>query len=69
MVEEDTREGDALAFKSCGQPLTMVSSFIYLDWTLTARDDDWPVVVGNLQKARWTCERLSWILGWEGADM
>ena len=35
---------------------------------MTAGDDDWPAVVGNLQKARnsWGC--LLRILRWEGAD-
>ena len=46
--EEDEREGDALTFKADGQPLTMVSYFSYLPWTLTAMDDNWLAVAGNI---------------------
>ena len=35
---------------------------------MTAGDDDWLAVVGNLGKARKSWERLSWILIREGAD-
>ena len=35
---------------------------------MTAGDDDWPAVVGNLVKARKSCGRLSRILSREGAD-
>ena len=32
--------------------LALVTSFHYMGWILMATDDDWPEVVGNLQKAR-----------------
>ena len=35
---------------------------------LTADNDNWPEVVGNLGKARRSWGRLSWVLGREGAD-
>ena len=39
------------------QSTRTVTSFKYLGQILTASDDDWPAVVGNLRKARksWTC--------------
>ena len=40
----------------------------YLGRVVTADDDDWPAVLGNLQKARKGWGRLSWILIQEGAD-
>ena len=35
--------------------------------TLTATDDNWPAVIGNLQKVRCTWALLSQILGLQGA--
>ena len=35
---------------------------------MTAGDNNWPAVVGNLSKARKSWGRLSRILRWEGAD-
>ena len=43
-------------------------AFKYLGRVITAGDDDWPVLVGNLQKARKSWGRLSRILSREGAD-
>ena len=34
---------------------------------MTATDDDWPLVAGNIKKARQSWRRLARILGWEGA--
>ena len=45
-----------------------VLEFRYLGRLLTATDDDWPVVVGNIRKARVSWGRLVWVLGREGAD-
>ena len=45
-----------------------MTTFKYLGRVMTAGDDDWPAVVGNLQKARKSWGRLSRILIWEGAD-
>ena len=43
-----------------------VSEFKYLGRVLMASDDDWPVVVGYLGKARKWWTRMSRILGWDG---
>ena len=45
-----------------------VSEFRYLGRLLTATDDDWPEVAGNIRKAWVSWGRLAWVLGWEGAD-
>ena len=45
-----------------------LSAFKYPGRVLTAGDDDWLAVVGNLGKARKSWGRLSWILVREGAD-
>ena len=45
-----------------------VSEFRYLRRLLTATDDDWPVVSGNIRKARVSWGRLARVLGREGAD-
>ena len=46
-----------------------VSEFRYLGRLLTATDDDWPSVAGNIRKARVSWGRLVWVLGREGADL
>ena len=45
-----------------------VSEFRYIGRLLTATDDDWPAVAGNIKKARGSWGRLAWVLGREGAD-
>ena len=40
----------------------------HLGRVLTAYDNDWPVVVTNMRKARRKWGRFSRILGWEGAN-
>ena len=45
-----------------------MSEFRYLGRLLTAMDDDWPEVVGNIWKARVSWGRLVRVLGREGAD-
>ena len=45
-----------------------VSEFCYLGRLLTATDDDWPAVAGNIWKARVSWGRLARVLGREGAD-
>ena len=45
-----------------------MSEIKYLGRVLTATDDDWPAVVGNLRKARRSWGRLSRVIGREGAD-
>ena len=45
-----------------------VSEFRYLGRLLTATDDDWPAMAGNIRKARVNWGRLARVLGREGAD-
>ena len=40
------------AFKAYDRPLVKVTSFKYLGRILTASDDDWAAVVGNILKVR-----------------
>ena len=40
------------AFEAYGEPINNVLEFTYLGRVLTAGDDDWTEVVGNLGKAR-----------------
>ena len=56
-----------MAFEVYGKQLQSVPSFQYLGRTLTAGDDDWPAVAGNLGKARKSWGRLQRILSREGA--
>ena len=44
----------------------MITSFKYLGREISAADDDWPAVVGNLAKARSVWRRLTHILSREG---
>ena len=67
-MEEDLREISEQAFEAYGEPLECVMAFQYLGWVLTAGDDDWLAVVGNLGKSRKSWGRLSQILSQEGAD-
>ena len=62
------REISERAFKVYGEPLENVTEFRYLGRVLTAGDDDWLAVVGNLVKARNIWRRLSQILIWEEVD-
>ena len=54
------------AFHAYGQPMEAVSEFRYLGQLLTATDNDWPAVAGNIKKARRIRGRLSRVLGREG---
>ena len=45
-----------------------MTEFRYLGRVMTAGDDNWPAVVGNLKKARKSYGRLLRILIQEGAD-
>ena len=56
-----------MAFEVYTKQLQSVPSFKYLEKTLTAGDDDWPAVAGNLGKARKSWGRLQRILSREGA--
>ena len=48
--------------------MAAVSEFCYLGPMLTATDDDWPAVAGNIRKARMSWGSLDRVLGREGAD-
>ena len=50
--ETELRENSERAFHAYGQPVEAVSEFWYLGRLLTATDDDWPAVAGNIKKAR-----------------
>ena len=56
------------AFHTYGKPMEAVSEFRYLGRLLTATDEDWLAVAGNIRKARVSWGRLARVLGREGAD-
>ena len=66
-MEEEVRSITMVDFQYYGRHLMAVEEFNYLGRLLTALDDNWPAVVGNLIKVwnRWA--RMSRILGQEGA--
>ena len=65
---ESLEESSERAFEAYGEPIKNVLAFKYLGRVLTAGDDNWLTEVGNLGKARSSWERLSPVLGREGAD-
>ena len=69
LAEADTRESSERSFEAYGQPLENVTTFRYLGQVLTAGDNGWLAVVGNLGKVRKIWGRLSRILSQEGADL
>ena len=68
LAEAETRENSERAFEAYGAPIESVMEFKYLGRILMATDDDWPAVVGNLEKARRSWGRLSRVLCREGAE-
>ena len=62
IAEGETRESAEQAFKAYEEPLQNFSKFRYLGRVLTAGDNDWLAVVGDLGKARKSWGRLSRIL-------
>ena len=56
-----------MAFEVYGQQIQSVPRFTYLGRVMTAGDDDWPAVAGNLAKARNSWGRMQGILRREGA--
>ena len=68
LAETEKRENFERAFEAYGTPIESVTEFKYLGRILTATDNDWPEVVGNLGRARrsWGC--LARVLSREGAD-
>ena len=69
MAEAELWESMERAFEEYGKPMENVSAFKYLGRVMTAVDDDWPSVVGNLLKAQKSWGRFSRILFREGAEM
>ena len=51
LAETETQENAERAFHAYEKPMEAVSEFCYLGRLLTATDDDWPAVAGNIQKA------------------
>ena len=68
LAETETRENLERAFHTYGKPMEAVSEFRYLGQLLTATDDNWPEVAGNIKKALGSWGRLARVLGREGAD-
>ena len=54
------------AFQNFSRPIKTVTSFKYLGRIITASDNKYPSVVGNLRKARDIWAHLAKILGREG---
>ena len=52
LAETGTRESLERAFEAYGEPINNVSEFRYLGRVLTAGDNDWLAMVGNLGKAQ-----------------
>ena len=69
MAEAELRESMERAFKAYGKPLENVSDSKYLGRVITAGDEDWPEVAGNLSKARKSWGRFSRILCQEGSGV
>ena len=67
LAEAEIRECTEMAFEVYGQQIKSVSRFTYLGKVMTAVDDEWPAVVGNLAKARKSWGRMQGILRREGA--
>ena len=63
------RASSERAFKAYGEPLENVTTFRYLGRVVTAGEDDWLAVVGNLGKARKSWGRLSRIMSRKGEDL
>ena len=68
LAKTETRENLERAFHAYGKSMETVLEFRYLGRLLTATDDDWPAVAGNIKKARLSWGRLDRVLGREGAD-
>ena len=62
------RKNTERAFHAYGKPMAAVSEFCYLGQMITATDDDWSEVAGNLRKAWMSWGRLARVLGREEAD-
>ena len=50
LAEVEIRESTERAFEAYGEQLELVPRFTYLGRVMTAGDDDWPAVAGNLKR-------------------
>ena len=66
LAQMETREKSERAFHAYGKPMEAVLEFRYLGRLLTAKDNDWPEVAGNIRKARVSWGRLARVMGREG---
>ena len=62
---EESQSGTDTYFPTYNHPLTNVDFFKYLGHILKDTDDDWPVVLANLRKARKKWGWMSRIIGSE----
>ena len=69
LAEAEMQENLERAFHAYGKQMKAVTDFRYLRRLLTATDDDWPAVAGNIRKARVSWGQLARVLGQEGADL
>ena len=68
LEEEELQESTEKVFRAYNEPLGNVTTFKYLGGMMTAGDDGWLTVAGNLQKSRKSWGRMPRILSREGAD-
>ena len=68
LAEGEMRESSERAFEAYWEPIQNLLTFRYLGRVLTAGDNDWLAVVGNLGKARKSWGRLSRVLSQEGGN-
>ena len=68
MAKEELRDSLERAFQAYGEPPETVILLKHMGQIMTAGNENWPAVVGNLRKAlkiwMWTTR----ILGWKGTD-
>ena len=62
MAEAELRDSTERSFEAYRKPIETVTKFKYLGRVMTAGDDDWPEVAGNLVKARKSWGQLASIL-------
>ena len=67
MEAEEEKAVTSRVFRCYGLPHEMVTSFIYLGRLILARDNYWPAVIRNMEKAREVWRRMMIILSREGA--
>ena len=62
LAEAEIRESTEMAFEVYGQHIKAVPRFTYLGRVMTAEDDDWTAVAGNMAKARKSWGRMQGVL-------